>query len=648
MALLATAAVAETGAEPIAIDDLFKRPADFGHKLSPNGDFLAYKRVAAGRVYIAITDLDTMNDDMTVDFGNNNPRSISWLNNNTMLLDVNGELYSLDRRSANVELLLEYLDVKDGRLSSIGELKRSANSWRLLNTLPDDNQTIIVHGANGRGFSSVYAFDMLSKERKALANGKKIKAERWIADRLGTPQLAQRSKKDQVLFFVRAPSGKWVEHGKLHDNPALRLSYDARSYLDRKVIPVQYGYDGRSLYVMERAQTDKFRLVRYDPIADQVLEVVYEDPTYDLGSPSRLPRLHFDDSTQTLVGISYLRDKNVTHWFEDDWAVLQRRIDKALPDTRNLIDQASADRSRILVRTYSDDDWGATYIYKPEAATIEMHTSLSPQLDETDLPERRTVRYEASDGVSIEAYLTLPEGDGPKPLIVMPHGGPFVRSSGELDLDAAFFATRGYAVLDPNFRGSTGFGKAHLSGGFDEFGGRMIDDIADGARWAIRSGYADPERVYILGWSYGGYAALMSGARYPELYRAIVAGAAPSDLARQVTAYKKSDDYFGFEYWKAVLGDPKKEREALRQISPLYRLDDIRAPMLVFHGNADNIVPLEQAEYLEEAFREEDRDDRVIVLQGEGHGFTSLENKAYFLEKSLEHFGGAIEQGDAP
>ncbi|MEM9323822.1 MAG: hypothetical protein AAGA41_13395, partial [Pseudomonadota bacterium] len=135
-ALLATAAVAETGAEPIAIDDLFKQPADFGHQLSPDGKYLAYKRVGAGRVYIAITDLDTMNDDMTVDFGNNNPSSIAWLNNDTMLLSINGELYSLDRRSANVELLLEYLDVKDGRLSSIGELKRSANSWRLLNTMP--------------------------------------------------------------------------------------------------------------------------------------------------------------------------------------------------------------------------------------------------------------------------------------------------------------------------------------------------------------------------------------------------------------------------------------------------------------------------------------------------------------------------------
>ena len=186
---------------------------------------------------------------------------------------------------------------------------------------------------------------------------------------------------------------------------------------------------------------------------------------------------------------------------------------------------------------------------------------------------------------------------------------------------AQFFASRGYAVIDPNFRGSIGFGKSHLSQGFGELGGTMIDDIVDAADWAVSEGIADPENVFVIGSSYGGYAALMSAIRYPDRFSGLVAHASVTDLRAHIKSLKKKGATFAYEYWEEWVGDSRSDKKALRASSPLYQIENLTVPHLLFHGAKDRIVDVEQTERLEEALLDRGRDANVKFLANTGHTF---------------------------
>ena len=252
------------------------------------------------------------------------------------------------------------------------------------------------------------------------------------------------------------------------------------------------------------------------------------------------------------------------------------------------------------------------------------------------------VSFKAEDGLSLQGYLTRPLGDGPWPLLVMPHGGPWSRDVWGFDAVSQYFAAQGWAVLTVNYRGSEGFGREFLLAGRGQWGGRMQTDLDAGVRWATREGIASPGQACLMGSSYGGYAALMGVILSPDLYRCAVSLSAATDLVRQIDRYKQVGNERAWLEWRYMVGDPIVDRERLKRASPLHRAEDLQRPVLIFHGLADQTVAAEHAVSLAARLENLGKAHELVLMPDVGHGLRrpqtrlSVYNKALaFMQESL-------------
>jgi dienelactone hydrolase len=281
----------------------------------------------------------------------------------------------------------------------------------------------------------------------------------------------------------------------------------------------------------------------------------------------------------------------------------------------------SADSSKWLIMAEAPSDGAAYYLYDRVAVSVEPLVGIYPNLEGVTLSPTTVENYAARDGTALWAYVTAPAGGaGPRPMVVMPHGGPESRDFYGFDSYAQFLASRGYVVLQPNFRGSLGFGRAFGDAGRGQWGRRMQDDVTDAVRHMIETGAADPQRICIVGASYGGYAALAGAALTPDLYRCAISVAGPSDLIEFLRGERESGrSSSGFNYWSRSIGDPNDDRDALIAVSPRQQAARIQIPVLLMHGEVDYTVPIRQSEIMERAFRDAGKTTRLVRFPGEGH-----------------------------
>lgn len=277
---------------------------------------------------------------------------------------------------------------------------------------------------------------------------------------------------------------------------------------------------------------------------------------------------------------------------------------------------------------------GTYYFFDDEIDTQEL---LGSQYKVDHIAEVRPMTYKARDGLEIPALLTIPPGViEPKqlPLIVLPHGGP--EAHGEIDFDwlAQFLAQSGYLVLQPNFRGSTGFGRAHRLAGHGHWGKAMQDDVSDGVKAMQAMGYADLNSVCIVGSSYGGYSALAGGAFSPELYRCVIEINGVSDIPLMLrdTRYTYGNRHWVVSYWNRIIADSDLERKKLKAISPAHFAKNFSAPVLLIHSKDDTVVPLEQSKRMHRKLKRADKSSEFLVLKGEDHWLSSSETRIQMLE----------------
>jgi len=321
---------------------------------------------------------------------------------------------------------------------------------------------------------------------------------------------------------------------------------------------------------------------------------------------------------------------------------VQETVDKTFADSVNLLSW-SLDRSKFIIYSYSDKSPGSFYLLDAKSRKVEWLADVAPWIHPKEMAAMKPVRYAARDGLEIPAYLTLPRESSGKslPMVVVVHGGPWV--SGDrwgYDPEVQFLASRGYAVLQPNFRGTTRYGWKHYSASFRQWGLAMQDDIEDGVRWAIGQGIADPKRVAIYGASYGGYATLMGLAKTPELYRCGIDYVGVTDIPLMLTATWSDFAYSDWITYSAplIMGDADKDAEQLRKTSPVNLASRIKVPVLMAYGAADVRVPIEHGTRMKAALDRAGVKYEWMVMEGEGHGFQDLENqKAFYgaMEKFL-------------
>jgi len=407
--------------------------------------------------------------------------------------------------------------------------------------------------------------------------------------------------------------------------------------------------DGRRVYLETNKGSDLVRLVLLD-LGDGAVQDVESDP---LGRVD-LERPIFSEQSDELVGTVYVDDRSRVYWrerkFERDHAWLRRK----LPGMELELDSPTRDERRFVVTATSDVEPGAVYVFDRQERKLTPQYHVRERLPREALAPMTPLRYGSADGLEIPGYLTLPVGLAPRglPLVVVPHGGPWSRDTWGFHPIAQFLANRGYAVLQPNFRGSTGFGKRFLNAGNGEWGGKMQEDLTRGVAHLVERGVADPARVGILGGSYGGYAALAGVAFTPGTYAAAVSIVGPSNLITLLDSIPP--------YWEAMravfyarMGDPRTEqgRAELTRRSPLSAAERIRTPLLIVQGSNDPRVKRAESDQIVVALRDRGYPVEYLVAPDEGHGFVRpVNNMALFahVEKFLAAQLGGRHQAEMP
>ena len=374
--------------------------------------------------------------------------------------------------------------------------------------------------------------------------------------------------------------------------------------------------------------------------------VLYTDEKYDFSTG----HLQFSDNRKELLSLSYARQAPVQIAFSPEESRLQRSIDAALPPEHiNLIVGRNRDGSRLLVRSLTDRHPGTLYLfnYDVQKNTLSFGSvaNLAPWLPENLLGSVRLMTYKARDGLQLDAYVTVPldyVAGKPAPMIVLPHGGPWVRDVWGYDAESQFFASRGYVVFRPNYRGSSGYHADISLKPRMEFR-KMHDDVTDGVRALIKSGIADPAHIAIIGASFGGYLAVCGAAFEPDLYRCAVTIAGVFDWDRAMRDARHNDpDAFRYERMLHELGDPKVQREKFEAISPLHAADQIRIPVFIAHGGEDRVADSGQSHRLAKILKKSGTPYETMFAGAEGHGFFTLKNRIElyqrieaFLKKNL-------------
>jgi dipeptidyl aminopeptidase/acylaminoacyl peptidase len=500
--------------------------------------------------------------------------------------------------------------------------------------VPRHSPDVIYVGLNDRdaAWHDLYEVKISTGERKLLRkNTDKIAG--WVMDRTGKPRLALRTADNGDTDILKVTDAGF---DKVYSCTVFETCG-----------PLQFHTDNARVYMeTNHGDADLTRLVLFNPDTKQE-EVVESDPQKEVDFGGAI----FSEKTDELVGTSYVGDRTRTYFRDKSYEADYNQIKAKLPNRELIIAGSTADDRKWMIVASGDTEPGERYIFDRDAKSLVKQYQVFEKLPRQSLASMKPVRYKSSDGLEIPAYLTLPKGPAAKnlPLLVIPHGGPWARDTFGYNPLAQFFANRGYAVLAPNFRGSTGYGKKFLNAGNNEWGGLMQDDLTYGVKYLVAQGVADPKRVAILGGSYGGYATLAGVAFTPDLYSAAVSIVGPSNL---LTLLDSIPPYWeaGRKMFHMRMGDPTtpEGKKQLERQSPLNSAAKIKTPLLVVQGANDPRVKKAESDQIVVALRDRKFPIEYIVAPDEGHGFQRpVNNMAMYsaIEKFLwKHVGTRYQE----
>ncbi len=634
---LATPAFAQA---PPLIDRevFFGDPEISGAQISPDGQFIAFIKPLDGTQNIWVKKADAPFDEarpITAD--TNRPiRMYFWSRDARYVLyaqdqggDENFNVYAVDPAAAPAP----------GRKVPAARNLTEARGVRaaLYQVSKQDPDTLFV-GLNDRdaAWHDVYKVRISTGERTLLRrNTERISG--WVFD-----------LKDQLRLAVRTTDKGDTEVLRVDDAGFTKI-YECTVF--ESCGPIRFHKDGRRVYMeTNRGEPDLTRLVLFD-VATGREELVESDPQnrVDFGSAV------FSDVTDDLVATAYLDDRT-RYYFRDkaleaDYRFLQGRV----PGAEIGFVRATRDERKWIINAASDVEPGTTYLFDRDRKTLTLQYRIRERLPREHLAPMTSIRYKSSDGLEIPAYLTLPRGVPPRslPMVLVPHGGPWARDEWGYDAMAQFLANRGYAVLQPNFRGSTGYGKKFLNAGNLQWGDLMQDDLTWGVKHLTAEGTVDPGRVAIMGGSYGGYATLAGVAFTPDLYAAAVAIVAPSNL---ITLLETIPPYWeaGRVVFHRRMGDPNTpegKAQLVRQ-SPLTSAAKIRTPLLVVQGANDPRVKRAESDQIVIALRDRGFPVEYLVAPDEGHGFARPVNTMAMFAAAeaflAKHLNGRFQASMTP
>lgn len=617
--------------------------------LSPDGKHAAVLLTTPnGRRQLAILNLEPPRQFKTVaGFANADIRQVYWVNNDRLVYtatdlqstdegDVLPGLSAIDRDGGNPREIVR----RHWQVAETGTNIRSrqlAPDHRLSQLLRDGSADVVIErperNVQGEWVSSTpLRVNTLDGQAHVIDTRLGTEARHWLLDERGVARAALNQRDGQdTLHWRAAADAPWQV---VHRGPSFVGAPGS-------FIPHAIGPQGELYALALRNDAARTRaLFRFDP---KTLRLESE-PLVGLQGFDFDGRLVFDRQRGQLLGAHFTSDAAGTAWIDAGMKSAQDKVDQLLPGTLNLLDPPECHCGRWLVVSAGSDRQPPIYlIYDREKHTLEAIGRARKAIDPRQMAGREFVRITARDGLGFPLHLTKPAGKGPWPAVVLVHGGPYLRGGAwEWDAESQFLASRGYLVIEPEFRGSLGYGDLLFRAGWKQWGLKMQDDIADAARWAIAQGHADPQRICIAGGSYGGYASLMGLIKDPALYRCGVAWAAVSDIGLMHTIGRRWTDVS--EVWRqyglpTLVADPEKDAAQIAATSPARLAAQLKRPLLLAHGESDRRVPLEHGMRMRNALREAGhRELEWIAYPEEGHGWSKPENRYDFwtrVEKFL-------------
>ena len=614
---------------------LFGAPEIAGAQLSPDGRFVAFLRPIKGTLNIWVKTVAQKFDEarpLSADTTRPIP-AFFWTRDGKYIVyvkdkggDENFNIYAVDPAAP---------PAAGSTVPEARDLTKLTGVAVQIVALPRNDPDALYIGLNDRdkAWHDLYKLSISTGQRTLVRqNTERIAA--WTFDRADALRLAVRVTDNGSTEILRVDPGGFtvVQTASVFETSQ----------------PVAFHPDGKRAYLMtNKGDADLIRLVLFDP-ATKGEELVEQDPKgrVDLGEPV------LSDRTGALIATAYEDDRTRRYWKDAAFAADYRILERRFPGKEIDLGSITADEQLLLISVSSDVEPGERWLFDRRTKGLSFQYRARPRIVRTQLATMRAIRYPSSDGLEVAAYLTLPLGVTPKalPLVVFPHGGPWARDTWGYRSFPQFLANRGYAVLQPNFRASTGYGKKFLNAGNKRWGETMQDDITWGVKHLVAQGIADPKRVAIMGGSYGGYATLAGVAFTPDVYAAGVAIVAPSNLITLLETIPP--------YWEAVrtifntrMGDPRlpADRAMLERQSPLNSVAKIRAPLLVVQGANDPRVNKRESDQIVIALRDRGFPVEYIVAPDEGHGFARPVNNMAMnaaAERFLaKHIGGRFQEG---
>lgn len=600
-------------AKQIPLEDFFRNPEKSGYQISPEGKYYSYMAPYKNRMNIFVVEIGK---DEPLMLTSDTARDIAgyfWANENRILYlkdtggDENFKLLAVNADGSNPKALTDFEGV---RTLIIDDLKDIPNE--------------VIIGLNKRDPTvfDPYRLDVETGELTMLAENPGT-IQGWMTDHDGKLRLAiaiEDGVNNSILY---------------RDTENEEFRNILTTNFKESVSPAFFSFDNKLLYAISNLGRDKTAVVIFDPNTRKETEMLYENEDYDISN------LSYSRKRKVITTASYTSWKRERHFFDKESKDLFARLSRDLGNYEFGISSATRNEDKFIIRTWSDRSLGAYYLYDKQSDELSKITDVSPWIDENEMAPMLPIQYTSRDGLTIHGYLTLPKGytmDNAKnlPVVMNPHGGPWARDSWGFNPEIQFMANRGFAVLQVNFRGSTGYGRNFWEISFKQWGQTMQDDVSDGVKWLIDKGIADKNRIAIYGGSYGGYATLAGLAFTPELYAAGIDYVGVSNLFTFLNTIPP--------YWKPMLdmlyemvGDPVKDSAMLKKASPVFHADKMTAPLFIAQGANDPRVNIDESDQMVAALKEKGVEVEYMVKDNEGHGFHNEENRFDFY-RAMEKF----------
>ena len=633
---------------PPPVDAYAANTAISSVEISPNGQRLAMlAAVDGGERRAIITGLDGSGAtvlSLTDEVGTA-PTSISWLSDDYVAV------YFVERRNVSIAVQSNVgrtiIMRADGGHSY--EISQYAS---IINTLPEEPNNILIEmpvlrddtqsiqarrgQEDGRSFAvGLFRHDLRRNSRRRLEVGNADTTEYLLdSDREPVLRYDFDNEGQQIEIFLR--EGGWRSvYREAYTTERYGRGGRARRYFLPVGIPAGFVGDGPSFYMSGYdSQRDVTNAYEFNPVTGERSGPIFDTEGADFGGFLR------DWRTGQIIGGQWDSGVPTRAYFDDPWQNLQAQLEASFPGSYvSMIDWDLSGNKIVVFRSVGGSS-GIYYLFDRAAGTLSTIGRVRPGIPDEWVGDVIAVDFQARDGLTIPAYITLPPGRDLEnlPLVVLPHGGPQSRDYFGFDEWAQLIASRGYVVIQPQFRGSDGFGRDFVRRGHGEWGQAMQDDLTDSIIYLSSQGIVDPDRVCIFGWSYGGYAALAGATLTPERYRCVIAGAPVSDILEMMDWDSRTNGSAIVDYWTEYIGDWRRMRDEMIAISPARQVSEIRAPILIVHGTEDTIVPIEQAETMVEALEDAGLPYEYLPIEGGPHVSVLMtrEHKQLFYTRLLD------------